>query len=79
MNKHKNESCYILGNGASIKYFDLKKFNDKISIGIGPFDYHVDFDSLNIKYFFRDLWLLILNIWSVFQKFLNWSLGFFFY
>jgi len=64
MNKHKNESCYILGNGASIKYFDLKKFSDKISIGIGPFDYHVDFDSLNIKYFFEGQPFFFYPYWS---------------
>ena len=29
---HKGESCYIFGNGSSLKYYDLKLFNEKASI-----------------------------------------------
>lgn len=27
---HAGESCYIFGNGASLKYYDLEKFSDKL-------------------------------------------------
>ena len=26
-NLHKGESCYIIGNGSSIKYYDLEQFS----------------------------------------------------
>lgn len=48
---HKGESCYIFGNGASIKYYDLKNFEDKIVIGCNSFFVHRDFKNLNIKYY----------------------------
>ena len=31
-NKHKGETCYIFGNGASIKYFDITKLPKHITI-----------------------------------------------
>ena len=31
-NKHKGETCYIFGNGASIKYFDITKLPNHITI-----------------------------------------------
>lgn len=51
-NIHEGESCYIFGNGPSINYFDLTKFNDKISIGIGAIIFHKDFKKLNLKYYY---------------------------
>jgi len=51
-NLHKGESCYIFGNGGSLKYFDLKKFNDKISIGCGLLFLHKDFKKINVKYYY---------------------------
>ena len=47
---HKNETCYIIGTGASIKEFDLKLFNDKPVIGINEILFHKDFINLNNKY-----------------------------
>ena len=32
--KYKNQSCYIIGNGQSIKFFDLKKFSKKKKLEI---------------------------------------------
>jgi hypothetical protein len=49
---HHNQKCYIFGNGASIKYFDLSKFSDRISIGCGLLFLHKDFNSLNMPYYF---------------------------
>ncbi len=51
LHKHDGQSCYIFGNGASIKYFDLKYFSDKISIGCGPLFALRDFKKINLKYF----------------------------
>src|ERR1035437_4354265 len=50
---HRGESCYIFGNGASIKYFDLKKLDDKIAIGCGALFLHRDFSKLNVKYYYE--------------------------
>lgn len=48
---HKGESCYIFGNGISLKEMDLHKFNDKISIGCNFFWLHNEFNALNVKYY----------------------------
>ena len=48
--KHAGETCYLFGDGVSIKYFDLSLFSDKISFSIGNIFFHKGFDSLNIKY-----------------------------
>ena len=52
-NIHKGESCYLFGNGASIKYFNLKYFNDKPSIACGALFLHQDFRHINVKYYFE--------------------------
>ena len=49
-NRHKGESCYIFGDGPSIKWFDLGLFSDKPSIVTGLLHHHNDFDKLNVKY-----------------------------
>tara|TARA_B110000967_G_scaffold209564_1_gene266338 strand:- start:1923 stop:2729 length:807 start_codon:yes stop_codon:yes gene_type:complete len=49
-NIHKGESCYLFGDGISIKYFDLNKFTDKISIPCGFLLFHNDFNVLNTPY-----------------------------
>lgn len=49
---HEGESCYIFGNGASIKYFDLSQFDDRVSIGCGSLFLHNDFKKLNLKYYY---------------------------
>ena len=33
-NYHKGESCYIFGDGVSIKWFDLSSFSDKPVISL---------------------------------------------
>ena len=48
---HRGESCYIFGNGISLKDMDLRKFNDKISIGCNFLWTHNDFPALNMKYY----------------------------
>ena len=47
---HKGESCYIFGNGPSIKWFDLSVFSDYVGISTGSIPFHNDFKKLNVKY-----------------------------
>ena len=47
---HRGESCCLFGDGTSIKYFDLNKFTDKISIPCGFLLFHNDFNVLNTPY-----------------------------
>jgi len=49
-NRHVGQECYLIGDGASLKWFDLKKFSDKISIPVGFSIFHNDYSSLNAKY-----------------------------
>lgn len=50
--RHNGESCYIFGNGISLKYFDLSKFSDRVGIGCNNLFFHKDFNELNVKYYF---------------------------
>ena len=47
----KGKSCYIFGDGVSLKYFDLNFFNDKDIIAANYFIIHDLFPSLNVKYY----------------------------
>jgi hypothetical protein len=47
---HKGESCYLFGDGVSVKWFDLSRFNDKIAIPCAFIPFHKDFDKLSVKY-----------------------------
>ena len=48
--KHKGDSCYIIGDGSSIKYFNLYSFNNLISFACNYIPFHNDFEKLNSKY-----------------------------
>jgi len=48
--KHKGESCYIFGDGVSIKWFDLDAFPEKPAFGLNRFPFHKQANSLNIRY-----------------------------
>ena len=56
---HLNESCYIFGDGLSVKYFDLEKFSDLTSIIVGKLYLHKDYSKLKSKYIVScdPLWL----------------------
>ena len=51
INKHLGETCYILGDGPSIKSFDLSSFSNHIGIACGNLIFHNDFKKLNVKYY----------------------------
>ena len=61
---HKGESCYIFGNGASLKYFDLKLFNDRISIGCGALLTLLDIKEIDLKYYYVSHPLFFHNFWK---------------
>lgn len=43
------ESCYLFGDGVSIKWFDLNAFSDKKSIPCGFIPLHHDFEKLDVS------------------------------
>lgn len=47
---HQGLDCYILGDGISIKWFDLKNFSNKISIALGLMPFHKSFHLLDMMY-----------------------------
>lgn len=49
-NIHKGDSCYIIGDGISIKWYDLSLFSDLISIPLSLIPFHNDFYKLNSRY-----------------------------
>lgn len=66
-NVYKGESCYIFGNGASIKLIDLNDFNDLHSISINLMNLHKDFEKLNScgyvlpeSYFFTNILSILM-------------------
>lgn len=48
---HKGETCYIIGNGVSLKSMSLDRFSDKVSIGSNSLFFHKDFKKLDCKYY----------------------------
>ncbi len=48
---HKGESCYLIGDGVSIKWFDLAAFNNKLAIPCGFIPFHNDFHKLTTEFF----------------------------
>lgn len=47
---HRGDSCYLIGDGISVKWFDLKEFSDKISISLSLIPFHREFEALEVKY-----------------------------
>jgi hypothetical protein len=47
---HRGESCYLIGDGVSIKWFDLSAFDNKTAIPCAFIPFHNDFNKLNVKY-----------------------------
>ena len=63
-NIHKGESCYIFGNGSSLKHYDLTQFNDRVSIGCGALFAHTDIKEINLKYYYVAHPLFFYNFWK---------------
>ena len=43
-NVEKGKTCYLIGDGVSIKSYDLKQFNKYDSISLSYLPFHRDFD-----------------------------------
>jgi hypothetical protein len=54
---HAGESCYLFGDGVSIKWFELGAFADKPSIPCGFLPLHKDFSKLEVSY------LILMEPW----------------
>jgi hypothetical protein len=70
---HKGEDCYFFGNGVSLKWFDLKQFSNKVSIGSSVLPFHNSFDDINLKYL-----MLTEPFWfypSIYTKFFSSSVS----
>jgi len=48
---HKGETCYIFGNGASLKSMDISVFSNQLSIGLNFIGLHNDLDLLQMPYY----------------------------
>jgi hypothetical protein len=48
--KYKGSSCYLFGDGISIKWFDLSHFIDMTSIPVGALCFHNEVHKLDITY-----------------------------
>ncbi len=49
-NRHKGESCYIFGDGISIKWFDLSAFSPKPTFSLSCIPFHNQASALNLRY-----------------------------
>ena len=74
---HKGETCYLIGNGASIKYFNLEKFNNHLAIGCNSLFVHSDFQKINVKYYFTGHQFFYYPFWKnpILQRFEKNNLG----
>lgn len=48
---HRGESCYLLGNGVSLKQMDLPALNDHLAIGLNLICLHKEFGRLTVPYY----------------------------
>lgn len=49
-NRHEGDTCYIFGDGPSIKWFDFAAFDDHPAICCGMIPFHRDFNKLDVRY-----------------------------
>lgn len=75
VNRHEGETCYIFGDGPSIKSFDYSNFTDHISICCGMQIFHRDFNKLNVKYYsliepylFYPDWIILTKKYQYLKK-----------
>lgn len=58
--RHSGESCYIFGDGPSVKWFDLSHFGDRPGICCGMIPFHRQFHALDVRYvLFVSPWLFL--------------------
>ncbi len=49
-NIHEGETCYIFGDGPSVKWFDLTLLSEHPAICCGKMPFHKDFSKLDVRY-----------------------------
>ncbi len=49
-NIHEGETCYIFGDGPSVKWFDLTLLSDHPALCCGKMPFHKDFNKLDVRY-----------------------------
>ena len=49
-NIHQGDSCYIIGDGSSLKWFDLECFTDLVTIAVHKVGIHKQFKKLNAQH-----------------------------
>jgi len=64
-NRHEGETCYIFGDGPSIKWFDFSEFGNHPAICCGMIPFHKDFDKLDVRYIaLVEPWLFVPKIFQ---------------
>ena len=64
-NRHKGETCYIFGDGPSIKWFDFAAFADHPAICCGMIPFHKDFNKLDVRYIaLVEPWLFVPKLFQ---------------
>jgi hypothetical protein len=64
-NRHEGDTCYIFGDGPSIKWFDFGEFGDHPAICCGMIPFHKDFHKLDVRYVaLVEPWLFVPKIFQ---------------
>ena len=64
-NRHEGETCYIFGDGPSIKWFDFREFGNYPAICCGMIPFHKDFDKLDVRYIsLVEPWLFVPKLFQ---------------
>ncbi len=64
-NRHEGETCYIFGDGPSIKWFDFSEFGNHPAICCGMIPFHKDFEKLDVRYItLVEPWLFVPKIFQ---------------
>lgn len=62
---HRGETCYIFGDGPSLKWFDLSRFRDQPAICCGMLPFHNQFSDLDVRY------CLLIEPWAFTPNFIR--------
>lgn len=63
--RHEGETCYIFGDGPSIKWFDFSEFGNHPAICCGMIPFHKDFDKLDVRYIaLVEPWLFVPKLFQ---------------
>jgi len=68
--KHADQACYIFGNGVSLKYFELKQFNDRPCFVMNMLPFHKEYIMLGTpKYCIlpEPYWFYKVNFYPYFR------------